>query len=131
MCALAVWMEVISQFERAVFYCEHNDERAAVTAWDAGAVMWSGTLTGEYGLGSGKLLFTLANKRCQNFKTCITGTEGNARANEDLAAYFTRGQVRSRYGHLCLREAAPIDTIIYVCSWGRRSFLGAESCGLC
>jgi hypothetical protein len=45
--------------------------------------------------GQGKLAYTLANKRCKNFKTCGANgdaTTGEAKVNIDLSVAFRRGQ---------------------------------------
>ena len=97
-------MQIITHFERAIYFCEQGAREKAITSWDSGAVMWSGSKTGDSGesYGSGKLLYTLSYKRCQNFATCfnrITGEYNNvdytsAKANDDLLKLFESGQVR-------------------------------------
>jgi len=95
---LNTWMYVIREFEDATDDCQSscigcNDD--PVHAWDEGVAFYTGSLEGPNGAGSGKLLYALADKRCQNFKTC--GTEGDAitgtsKVNYDLFDQFAVGQ---------------------------------------
>jgi len=95
---MAVYMYVIREFEDAIDDCNKgcigcNDD--PVHAWDEGVAFYTGTLEGQDGAGSGKLLHALADKRCQNYATC--GAEGGSRTgiskhNHDLVSKFTEGQ---------------------------------------
>ena len=77
-----VWMYVVREFEDALDDCKdtctiENCNDDAVYAWDEGVAFYTGSLEGQDGLTSGYLpyKYTLANKRCENFKTC--GKNGN------------------------------------------------------
>merc|ERR1719301_95846 len=70
-----VWMYVIREFEDAIEDCNEgclncNDD--PVHAWDEGVAFYSGSLEGTDNANSvsGKLIHALADKRCENFKTC-------------------------------------------------------------
>jgi len=74
-----VFMYVIREFEDAIVDCKtqcdtSNCNDDPVHAWDEGVAFYTGSLEGTDGLSSGRLLHQLADKRCQNFKTC--GTNG-------------------------------------------------------
>jgi len=116
---MSTWMYAIREFEDAIDDCTgadltNNDlSSGSPHAWDEGVAFYVGSymergmLTGAYTNpdGSGYLLedlssqgalsYTLANKRCQNFKTC--GPRGNsmigeAKVNMDLWPLFSAGQ---------------------------------------
>lgn len=94
-----VWMYTIREMEDALDDCkigciECNDD--PVYAWDEAVAFYTGSQQGEDGPTSGYLAYTLANKRCQNYKTC--GTEGNslegeAFVNLEIFHYFNIGQM--------------------------------------
>jgi hypothetical protein len=80
-----VWMYVIREMEDALDDCQsdctiENCNDDPVYAWDEAVAFYTGSLEGKDGSGSGVLLHQLADKRCENFKTCgefsndITGT---------------------------------------------------------
>lgn len=75
-----VYMYVIREMEDALAKCVPDafDElnEPALHSWDEGVAFYAGTLEGTDGSGSGKLLHAVAEKRCQNFKTC--GEKGNS-----------------------------------------------------
>lgn len=93
-----VFMYVLREFEDALDDCKENciacnDD--PVHAWDEGVAFYTGSLEGQDGAGEGNLLYSLADKRCANYKTC--GAEGNslqgtAKNNYDLFDLFTVGQ---------------------------------------
>jgi len=93
-----IMMYVIREFEDALDDCKAkcincNDD--PVHAWDEGVAFYTGSLEGQDGVNSGKLYHALADKRCQNFKTCGTqGSEvaGISKLNYDLLSEFGRGQ---------------------------------------
>merc|ERR1719375_2567888 len=118
---LNVWMYVIREMEDAVDDCRAgcincNDD--PVHAWDEAVAFYTGTKHGtEAGTTtSGKLLYALANKRCQNFKTCsgtggaAAGT-GNSKVNTELFTLFTQGKVKLQEGK-CSEVPAIKDSII-------------------
>jgi len=89
---MAVYMYVIRELEDAVDDCNNgcidcNDD--PVHAWDEAVAFYTGST-------SDQLLYTLADKRCINFKTC--GTEGSessimtSKVNYDIFGQFALGQ---------------------------------------
>lgn len=114
------WMYVIREFEDAIDDCVAGDltsnaaSSGPVHAWDEGVAFYAGSmmtyddlLAGELPTldDKGKLAYTLANKRCQNYKTC--GPDGNSRigeakANIDLFDLFRMGQYQLLAGECAL-----------------------------
>jgi hypothetical protein len=113
---LGTWMYVIREFEDAIDDCTGNEltnndlSTGSVHAWDEGVAFYVGSLM-EPGYLSGaasdttytmadlpdqgKQPYTLANKRCTNFKTCgLDGDSlsGEAKVNIDLWDLFNKGQ---------------------------------------
>ena len=104
------WMYVIREFEDAIDDCTNGDLTAnagssgPVHAWDEGVGFYVGSIMAPEDItgaqissldSKGKLAYTLANKRCKNFKTC--GPDGNelygeANANVKLMSLFNAGQ---------------------------------------
>ena len=71
-------MYVIREMEDALDDCIKGDLKRndnTVYAWDEAVAFYVGSLEGNDGAGSGTLLYSLADKRCTNFKTC--GEAGN------------------------------------------------------
>jgi hypothetical protein len=93
-----IWMYVVREFEDALDDCNDgcincNDD--PVHAWDEGVAFYTGSIEGNDGAGDGKLLYGLADKRCQNYKTCGTDGEeasGTSKINYDLMQQFAVGQ---------------------------------------
>jgi len=110
---LNIFMYVIREFEDAIDDCtkgciDCND--APVHAWDEGVCFYTGSLEESLGTSDGKLLHQLADKRCQNFKTCgKEGNEvtGNSKMNIELFNLLKLGQ-EQLLGGLC--DAAEITT---------------------
>merc|ERR1719359_1890039 len=116
------WMYVIREFEDAIDDCEsnciaYNDD--PVHAWDEGVAFWTGSLEKEDGFSSGKQIYALAEKRCQDFKTCgkdsgmnSLQTEGSddqdvtAKVNYDLFYHFANGEFLLAYGRCA--EVRPV-----------------------
>jgi hypothetical protein len=77
-----------------------NDD--VVHAWDEGVCFYTGSIEGQDGLTSdGKLLHQLADKRCQNFKTCGPDsgeTEGTANINYQIFELFAVGKYQLQIG---------------------------------
>jgi len=74
---LNVFMYVIREFEDALDDCKKGllqDNYNSVHAWDEGVCFYAGSLEGQEGIASGKLLHQVADKRCQDYLTC--GEEG-------------------------------------------------------
>jgi hypothetical protein len=110
---MSAWMYAIREFEDAIDDCTSGSLTAnagssgPVHAWDEGVAFYvgsamslddlAGTATGNTLAAlddKGFLAYTLANKRCKNFKTC--GPNGNAvvgeaKVNIDLWNLFTAG----------------------------------------
>lgn len=95
---LNTWMYVIRELEDAVDDCQagcgadgcYNDP---VHAWDQAVAFYTGGVPKASGDG-GYLLYTLAQKRCRNFGTCLsTGIDvGMAKVNKDIFLNFHEGQ---------------------------------------
>lgn len=99
-----VWMYVIREIEDAINDCNEgcvhcND--VPVHSWDEAVAFYAGSLQGADGSGSGKLLYQLANKRCQNYGTCTgdNAREGTAIVNKQVLEQFNLGQAKLASGH--------------------------------
>lgn len=93
-----VWMYVIREMEDAIDDCEAscatdacNDDQ--VHAWDEAVAFYTGSVPKTSGEG-GHLLYTLAQKRCENFGTCLTTTSevGMAKVNSEIFKNFRMGK---------------------------------------
>jgi hypothetical protein len=74
-----------------------NDD--PVHAWDEAVAFYTGFLEGADGAGSGKMLYALADKRCQNFMTCSGGSNsGISQVNTEVMDLFTEGKVKLLQG---------------------------------
>lgn len=97
-------MYVIRELEDALDDCaasfsKRNDD--AVHALDEAVAFYTGTLEGKEGSGDGVQMYALAEKRCENFKTCgenRDSTEGVARVNIDIFRQFDIMQRRLNTG---------------------------------
>eukprot|EP00092_Neocalanus_flemingeri_P032860 GFUD01035738.1.p1 GENE.GFUD01035738.1~~GFUD01035738.1.p1 ORF type:complete len:451 (-),score=87.11 GFUD01035738.1:395-1747(-) len=94
----SVWMYVIREMEDAVSDCNIgcqfcND--APVHAWDEALAFYAGSLEGESGDVSGKLLYRLAEKRCKNYKTCEGGI---SKVNTNILKKFKEGRQKLDQG---------------------------------
>merc|ERR1719355_152722 len=120
-----VWMYVIREFEDAIEDCNEgcidcNDD--PVHAWDEGVAFYSGSLEGTDNANSvsGKLIHALADKRCENFKTCSasgdsTDNSKGSKVNHDFIKQCKEGQAKLLAGKC--KEAIPIkDRIIEIMS---------------
>merc|ERR1719460_536968 len=124
-----VWMYVIREFEDAIDDCksctsncnEFSDsvgktgQYNAVHAWDEGVAFYTGSLAGNTADAKrkGKMVFALAEKRCENFGTChIRG--GLSQVNTELFKLFAQGRDKLHYtGTSTCDEVRPIlDDII-------------------
>jgi hypothetical protein len=101
-----VFMYVIREFEDALDDCQRgcmncNDD--PVSAWDEGVCFYTGSIEGQDGLTpDGKLLHQLADKRCQNYKTCgVEGKDydGTAAVNYELFDLFALGNYQLQSGN--------------------------------
>jgi len=128
---LSSWMYAIREFEDAIDDCTVGDltgnaaSSGPVHAWDEGVAFYAGSLMvpGDlYGTElakltkKGKLAYTLANKRCENFKTCGANgdaAKGEAKVNIDLFKLFRRGQEEILIGN-CAGVVPIKDDIVKV-----------------
>lgn len=101
-----IFMYVIREFEDALDDCQRgcincNDD--PVHAWDEGVCFYTGSVEGQDGLTpDGKLLHQLADKRCEDFKTCgVEGREmdGMAAVNYELFDLFALGKFQLSSGN--------------------------------
>jgi len=104
---LNVWMYVIREMEDAIMDCKAhcidcNDD--PVHAWDEAVAFYAGSMEGQGGEASGKLLHELADKRCNNFGTC--DANGAAAVNKEVMKQFASGQTKILKGK-CV-EVIPI-----------------------
>lgn len=96
-----VWMYVIRELEDAIEDCRTgcaalDDDCNAdpVHAWDEAVAFYTGSLEGTDGSGSGHLLYSLADKRCVNFRTCgdLANTDsGTSHVNIEIFRQFQDG----------------------------------------
>lgn len=93
-----VWMYVIREMEDAIDDCNNdcatdacNDDQ--VHAWDEAVAFYTGSVPKISGDG-GYLLYTLAQKRCENFGTCLQDTSevGMAKINSEIFKNFRMGK---------------------------------------
>ena len=101
---LNVWMYVIREMEDAIDDCsndcgttECNDDQ--VHAWDEAVAFYTGSIPKADGNG-GVLLYTLAQKRCANFGTCLVSGDnaGMAGVNDQIFRKFNAGKQALRQG---------------------------------
>jgi len=67
-------------------------------AWDEALTFYTGSTIGtSYATSStGKLGYALADKRCQNFKTCANDFDGISKVNEEILALFIQGKEHAK-----------------------------------
>jgi len=88
------FMYVLREFEDAIGDCLAGDIEA-VSNWDEGVALYTGSLEGPDGSPRGRLLHQMADDHCSVFKTCgIKGNdiEGVSKLNLDMLALFEQGQ---------------------------------------
>lgn len=93
---MSIGLYAIRELEDAIVDCnrgcdtdECNDD--AVQALDEAVAFYTGALEGEDGSGSGNLMYSLADKRCADFKTCgLNGdeTSGTSKVNIEIFREF-------------------------------------------
>jgi len=115
---LNIFMYVIREWEDALDDCESSsidNNYNSVHAWDEGVCFYTGSIEGVDGLtGDGKLLHQLADKRCENFKTCgESGTDlgGTAKVNHELFDLFARGNYELQSGE-CSTARGTVKEVI-------------------
>lgn len=94
---MSVWMYVIGEMEDALDDCESkcltcNDD--SVHAWDEAVAFYSGSKETSSG-GPGVMIQALADKRCENFKTCGEDSNQNSgvsNVNIEVFRHFKAGQ---------------------------------------
>jgi hypothetical protein len=107
-----IFMYVIREMEDAIGDCEDGCETTEcnldpVNALDEAVAFYSGSLIKE-NLNSGVLLFTLAQKRCENFNTC--GDDGIAAVNTEIFTQFEAGKQNLQQGK-CAEAAKSLDMV--------------------
>jgi hypothetical protein len=114
------YMYVIREFEDGIDDCNagcigdrHSADcnkysLKAVHAWDEGVAFYTGSREGPVGSSVGKLMHNLADKRCENFKTCL-GTDGVSDVSAVNDKLFLEFDVGKRYlqGGKC-EETRPV-----------------------
>ena len=112
-----VYMYVIRELEDALDDCVTTAGLNAgpMHAWDEGVAFYTGSLQGTaVGGTGGKLIYTLANKRCGNYKTCGAAGDsltGNSFVNEELFKLFTSGLAELDAGK-CSDARKTVDSIV-------------------
>jgi len=94
-----VFLYAMHEYESAIGKCEAFDpsllyNRDAIHAWDEGVAFYTGNMEDVDGSGSGKLVYALADKRCENFGTCGADgdeAEGTSQVNLDIIALANAG----------------------------------------
>jgi hypothetical protein len=87
---LVVRQSIFDRLQRGVDECLDGARNAAVYDWEVAYALHSGNSEGVEGRGSGSSTYTLADKRCPQFATCVTGTFP-ARANVLALEAWRRG----------------------------------------
>ena len=93
-------MFTIRQMEESVLQCqedcgEHKCTDTALSLLDSSVAFYTGSLVQTKGSGEGKLIYSLADQVCKDFKTCdISGdkTKGTSRVNHKVYGYFNQMQ---------------------------------------
>lgn len=119
---LNFYMYVIRELYDAIGDCELkcascNDD--SVHAWDEAVAYYTGSLEGQLGKDeSSKLLHELADKRCQNFKTCGASgdmKEGQSMVNYEIFKLFKEGNEELSKGN-CGAVEPVVEKIIALMS---------------
>jgi hypothetical protein len=93
---VGVAMYALRELEDAVDDCLSSDTKRnddSVLALDEAVAFYTGSLEGKDGSGSGVFVYALAEKRCENFRTCGAAGDqntGNAKVNIDIFAQFSQ-----------------------------------------
>ena len=87
---LVVRQSIFDRLRKGVDKCNEGARNAAVYDWEVAYALHSGNSEGVEGRGSGSSTYTLADKRCPQFATCVTGTFP-ARANLLALEAWRRG----------------------------------------
>jgi len=96
---MSIWMYVIREMENALDECQADCKKTGcnddtIRAWDEAVAYYTGSLEGSTGAGSGKLMYALADKRCQEFRTCgdmAESAQGTSHVNGEVIRSFALG----------------------------------------
>jgi hypothetical protein len=96
---LHIWMVLIYRLENALSLCipggSSSQQVDALLSWDQAAAVYTGYLQGSPGQGDGVLLYDLANRHCDYFRTCGEQANldtGNSPVNIQIFAALSAGQ---------------------------------------
>jgi hypothetical protein len=117
------WIYTVHEFEDAYNDCnakDIHDNDAGVHAWDEGVAFYTGSIAGTAGYSgtgdakyrSGRMIYELANKRCNNFGTCSNFRSGNSNVNIKLFSNFVTGQFACHVGDCAVALSELRDHII-------------------
>ncbi|KOO30713.1 hypothetical protein Ctob_016145 [Chrysochromulina tobinii] len=97
---LVVRQSIFDRLRKGVDKCNEGARDAAVYDWEVAYALHSGNREGPEGRGSGSSTYGLADRRCWQFATCVTGTFP-ARANVLALEAWRRG-VTALYAGQCM-----------------------------
>jgi hypothetical protein len=106
---MGVWMWIIGKMETAVAACSGTP----LPDWDAALAYYSGSLEGADGLGSGKFIYHLADKRAENYGT--RHSNGTSNVNVEIIQQFRNGKDALTSGN-CAGATAAKDRIVTLMS---------------
>lgn len=95
---LSLWMYIIHELEDSINDCIEgnlNNNIGNVHAWDEAWAFYTGSL--ESGNRDGFSIYTLANKRCKDFNTCISDENTNSLVNSKILELFNKGKYELIY----------------------------------
>ena len=103
---MPILMQVLGQLEVALDGCKEGCKMAncnddPINAWDQAVALYTGSLEGVDGTGSGKLVYALADELCQDFKTCgdlAKETDGSSHVNQVIFREFALGSRQMAQG---------------------------------
>ena len=117
---MVVYMASLENMYEAIDDCESNDaQRNANSAnlWDRAAALMIGSLEGTEGGGSdhGLMMYSLANKRCEQFQRCEPST-GKAELNTQLInlLYSGRGETMVNNCEALKKSTQEIEALLQV-----------------
>lgn len=90
-----IYMYVIGELEFAKQNCTIgclDCNYSSLHSLDNSVALYTGSLVGQEGFGQGKLLYTLANKRCHNFRTCRNDDLNNSEVNHGIFELFNEAK---------------------------------------
>lgn len=102
-----VWMYVIRMMEVALDNCQEGvavENAGDVHDWDEAVAFFTGSLEGASGQGNGKLIYSLIDRRCVDFRTC--GVEGNENTGQSLLNHELRRLFKGGQEHLTKGKCA-------------------------